>query len=147
MLIRTLHPTASDLDDAARWTACRQAINDYCRRSGKHLSHEERLQVLQLVANRSHEEVALMFNKLHPNREPIRQSSVSRLIAKFKETGSIVDRRRCGRPKSLTDHVNAAAVLNLFRRNPGKSLRQMAVEMGMSRSSVHRILQAHKEQL
>ncbi|KJH51178.1 hypothetical protein DICVIV_02640 [Dictyocaulus viviparus] len=134
MLIRTLHPTANDLDDAARWAACREAINDYCRRSGKHLSESERVHLLQLVANRSHEEAAAEFNRLHPDREPIRQSSVSRLIAKFKETGSIMDRPRCGRPRRSTDDVRAATILAKFRENPEKSLRQMAFETGMSRN-------------
>ncbi|KAE9421260.1 hypothetical protein Angca_001116, partial [Angiostrongylus cantonensis] len=123
MLIRTLHPTANDLDDAARWATCRQAINDYCRRSGKHLNESERVHLLQLVANRSHEEAAAEFNRLHPNREPIRQSSVTRLIAKFKETGSIMDRPRCGRPRRSTDRVNTAAIVAKFRENPEKSLR------------------------
>ncbi|ETN76104.1 hypothetical protein NECAME_11906, partial [Necator americanus] len=122
-LIRTMHPTASSLDDAARWTACRQAINDYCRRSGKHLTEEERAQILRLVAKRSHEEAAAEFNRLHPERVPIRQSSVTRLIAKFKATGSIADRPRSGRPKTLSRGVNAAAIVALAVENPDKSLR------------------------
>ncbi|RCN46827.1 hypothetical protein ANCCAN_07142 [Ancylostoma caninum] len=109
-LIRTMHPTASDLDDAARWTACRQAINDYCRRSGNHLTEEERVPILRLVATRSHEEAAAEFNRLHPNREPIRQSSVTRLIAKFKATSSIVDRPRSGRPAIETTKKTTSSI-------------------------------------
>uniref|UniRef100_A0A158PA91 DUF4817 domain-containing protein n=1 Tax=Angiostrongylus cantonensis TaxID=6313 RepID=A0A158PA91_ANGCA len=115
--------------------------------SGKHLNESERVHLLQLVANRSHEEAAAEFNRLHPNREPIRQSSVTRLIAKFKETGSIMDRPRCGRPRRSTDRVNTAAIVAKFRENPEKSLRQMANETGMSRSSIHRILRAYREKL
>ncbi|VDM53017.1 unnamed protein product [Angiostrongylus costaricensis] len=115
--------------------------------SGKHLNESERVHLLQLVANRSHEEAAAEFNRLHPNREPIRQSSVTRLIAKFKETGSIMDRPRCGRPRRSTDGVNTAAIVAKFRENPEKSLRQMANETGMSRSSIHRILRAYREKL
>ncbi|KAL6729451.1 hypothetical protein Aduo_000502 [Ancylostoma duodenale] len=146
-LIRTMHPTASDLDDAARWTACRQAINDYCRRSGNHLTEEERVRILQLVATRSHEEAAAEFNRLHPNRDPIRQSSVTRLVAKFKATSAVVDRPRSGRPAIVCRGVNTAAIIALAVESPEKSLRQLAMETGVSRSSIHRILHSYRDQV
>ncbi|KAK6010328.1 hypothetical protein OSTOST_24646 [Ostertagia ostertagi] len=105
---------------------------------------DERVEIVLLAGDRNHREVAEEFNKLHPGRRPITRSCVSRLIARLKETGSISDKPRPGRPRRTTCGNTASAVLDRFRRNPEMSLRQMASETGMSRSSIHRILRAHK---
>jgi hypothetical protein len=43
-------------------------------------------------------QVANEFNARHPERNPITQSAVGKLVKKFKETGSVVDKSRVGRP-------------------------------------------------
>jgi hypothetical protein len=53
-----------------------------------YLSKEERIEIILLTGNRSQTEAAANFNRMHPDREPINQACVSRLVANFKETGS-----------------------------------------------------------
>ncbi|PIO54715.1 hypothetical protein TELCIR_23915, partial [Teladorsagia circumcincta] len=108
------------------------------------LTLDERVEIVLLAGDRNHREVAEDFNRLHPGRRPITRSCVSRLMTKLKETGSISDRPRPGRPRRTTCENTASAVLDRFRRNPAMSLRRMASETGMSRSSIHRILRANK---
>jgi hypothetical protein len=43
-------------------------------------------------------QVADEFNVIHPERNPITHSAVGNLVKKFKETGSVVDKLRVGRP-------------------------------------------------
>ena len=51
---------------------------------------------------------------------------------------------RCGRKRSSTDTESADAVMQVFARSPNKSLRQCSREIGIEKSSVHRILWAQK---
>jgi transposase len=43
-------------------------------------------------------QVADEFNGRHPERNPITHNPVGKLVKKFKETGSAVDKPRVGRP-------------------------------------------------
>jgi transposase len=43
-------------------------------------------------------QVADEINARHPERNPITNSAVGKLVEKFKETGSVVDKPRVGRP-------------------------------------------------
>uniref|UniRef100_UPI00358F3526 uncharacterized protein isoform X2 n=1 Tax=Myxine glutinosa TaxID=7769 RepID=UPI00358F3526 len=84
------------------------------------LSKEERIQLILLVGNRSHREVAEEFNRLHPDRAPITHSCVDKLAAKFRETGSIEDKPRSGPLRTSTDDHTATASLAHFMKSPKK---------------------------
>jgi hypothetical protein len=56
-----------------------------------YLSKEERIEIILLTGSRNQREAAAKFKRLHPHREPITQTCISRLVAKFKETRSTHD--------------------------------------------------------
>jgi transposase len=109
-----------------------------------YLSKEERIEIILLIGNQSQREAAAKFNRLHPDREPITQTCLSRLVAQFKETGSIHDKPRSGPSRRSTDDDTATTVLAHCSRSPKKSLRRLSAETGVSKSRTHRILKAHK---
>ena len=57
--------------------------------------------------------VADEFSRLHPDREPINKSSVGRLLSKFKEFGSILDKKKSGR-----NEVDANLVIDNVTNEP-----------------------------
>ena len=67
-----------------------------------HLTIKERVELVLMsgadgATNRS---VAKKFNRIYPDREPISHTTVGRLILKFRETGSVLDK-----PKSAYSFV------------------------------------------
>ena len=60
------------------------------------------------------------------------------------ERCKILLKGRCGRKRSSTDNESAEAVIQVFSRSPKKSLGQFSREIGIKKSSVHRILRAQK---
>ena len=72
--------------------------------------------------------------------------TITRIRYKSEVDGMVQDvlKGRCGRKKSSTDNESADAVMQVFARSPNKSLRQSSRELGIEKSSVHRILQAQK---
>ena len=107
------------------------------------LTIEERIEVILLVGNRSTRDAADLFNQNHPEREPISFSCVAKLLRKFKETGSVHDKPRCGPPRRVNDEDTGTAVLGAFSRSPKRSIRCMSAEINISKSSIHRILKLH----
>ncbi|EYC38888.1 hypothetical protein Y032_0688g1545 [Ancylostoma ceylanicum] len=103
----------------------------------------ERAEIVRLSGGRNFKEIAAEFNRQHQDRRPISARCVSRLLSKVKETGSILDRPRSGRPRRSTTEDNAALIIERFRRCPTMSIRRMAKETGISRGSIHRILIEH----
>lgn len=73
-------------------------------------------------------------------------SSVVRLLGKYAETGSIRDRNRSGRPRTASNNENIAVCKRESRkgfnsRSPIKSVRKLAVRLGISAASVSNIYQ------
>ena len=59
-----------------------------------HLTIKERVELVLMsgadgATNRS---VAKKFNRIYPDREPISHTTIGRLILKFRETGSVLDK-------------------------------------------------------
>ena len=65
-------------------------------------------------------------------------SSIKRWFKNFMETGSILDRKRLGRPSIDEETVNAVRVA--FHRSPRKSIRVASNELAIPRSTVHKVL-------
>jgi hypothetical protein len=73
------------------------------------------------------------------------KSTVSRLVNRFRDTGSVQDRNRSGRPSVLSDD-NSDDICQTLLRSPLKSLRQLSLQSGLSYGSVHKatkILKRH----
>lgn len=67
-------------------------------------------------------------------------STVKRLVAKFRESGSINDVHSTGRPKTSRSNGNIESVRQNVREHPGTSIRHRGQELQISRSSLQRIL-------
>jgi transposase len=95
------------------------------------------------VPGTTHRSVAENVNRQNQHRPPIDQSTVGRLISRFKGTGSVADRPRSGRPKSVTDEETLVMVSAQLTNSPKKSTRKLSQETGVSQRSVVRILRKH----
>ncbi|KAJ8936961.1 hypothetical protein NQ318_015624, partial [Aromia moschata] len=78
----------------------------------RRLSERERIEILIMIGYgdraRTQLEVCRLFNNKYPNREPITQSTVSKIEQKFLEVGHARDRPRTGRPPVQEDHYKAS---------------------------------------
>ena len=73
------------------------------------------------------------FGQDHPHT-----NSIKRWFKNFMETGSILDRKRSGRPSIDEETVDAVRVA--FHRSPRKSIRVASNELAIPRSTVHKVL-------
>ena len=74
-------------------------------------------------------------------QDPPHTNSIKRWFKNFMETGSILDRKRSGRPS--IDEKTVDAVRVAFHRSPRKSIRVASNELAIPRSTVHKVL--HKQ--
>ena len=107
------------------------------------LTTEQRVEIILLsgrvgAANRS---VAEQFNRNHPH-ENVSHTSVGRLINKCRETGSVVDKKRSGRPGLSAE--TRAQVLEKIASSPRKSVRRASSEIGVPRSTMQKVLKVEK---
>jgi hypothetical protein len=73
------------------------------------------------------------------------KSTVSRLVNRFRDTGSVQDRNRSGRPSELIDD-SLDDIRQTLLHSPRKSLRKPSLHGGLSYESVHKarkILKLH----
>lgn len=112
--------------------------------SGK-LSMEQRVEIILLFGRyENYSETAREFNRRHSNVSEITPMTVSRCVKRFKETGSVLDKYRTGRPKSTTDEQTASRVLQKVRQYPRFSVRQVSQDMEISTTAVWRILRENQ---
>jgi hypothetical protein len=64
------------------------------------LTLDERVEIMRLSGRQgwTQRQVADEFNARHPERNPITHRAVGKLVKTFKETESVVDKSRVGRP-------------------------------------------------
>lgn len=110
------------------------------------LTERERIEILMMVGYgdrlRTHQEACDLFNEGHHNEPPISRSTVSRVVTKFIETGSVKDLPRQGRPQ-----VNEEIRLNMLLEvtaNPHISTRQIALNNDADHSFVVKLLKKEK---
>ena len=72
------------------------------------------------------------------------EKTVRRVFQKFKDTGSVHDLTKCGRP-SLEDEVQDT-IKEIFEERPTSSVRSAAHEVGCSHTTVHNVIRK-KEKL
>jgi transposase len=75
------------------------------------LTLNERVEIVLLSGRQgwTQSQVADEFNARYPERNPTRHSAVGKLVNKFKETGSVVDKPRVGRP-SVGEDIRTGVV-------------------------------------
>lgn len=107
------------------------------------LSLDERIEIILLCGreNWSQRAVANELNQRHPDQH-ITQSTVNRLLIKFKGTGSVTDQLRSGRPSTSTDVQET--VLARFSASPKKSIRRASFELNLPKSTIHDILKRER---
>jgi hypothetical protein len=72
------------------------------------------------------------------NKEPPHESSIRRWDRQPKETESLQDKQPSGKPSISGESVEN--IRNSFIRSPKKSVRKCARELGLGKTTVHRIL-------
>lgn len=98
--------------------------------------YENRVAVIALhKVGKSATEIFQTLKKLKISR-----MFVHRTIKRFTETGSVKDRPREGRPRSVRTPEARKAVAERIRRNPVRKQSVMAREMNISKRSMSRLL-------
>jgi Transposase. len=110
------------------------------------LSERERIDILRMIGFgdklRTHQEACQLFNATYPDRPPITQSTVSRVLARFEETGSVKDAPRAGRPR--VDDETRLNILVELQDNPHSSTRSIALNNDISHVTVVNFLKKEK---
>lgn len=70
----------------------------------------------------------------------IRRDFIYKTIKRFKDTSSVKDRKKGGRPRSVRSKERIEVVREQIRRKKGRSIRKLAGRLGISKSSTHLIL-------
>ncbi|GBO19471.1 hypothetical protein AVEN_71664-1 [Araneus ventricosus] len=107
------------------------------RQKRYHLTKEERIGIILLAGRDTTRHVTSTINAKH--RTHIHPDTVAKHI-KFNRTGSIIDASGSGRLKTATDESTSAQVLAVMARSPTNGTRHLSAQMGISQSSVMRIL-------
>lgn len=112
----------------------------------RHLSVSERICIVKafykLEENAS--ETARFFNRDRCQRRQIYPSTVIYLVKKFEATGTLLDSKRSGRPRTATDEVNSTMVAETVSTDSKTTIAQLAKKRSLSKSSVRRILKEKK---
>lgn len=103
------------------------------------LSTEQRVFIIKTFYQTNNKtETCRHFNKQF-NRQ-IKRDTVGDIVDRFEENGKIDDKKRSGRPIVIRTVDNRDAVKSLFTNDPTTSTRRVASEMGISKTSILRIL-------
>ena len=101
------------------------------------LSIDERVQVVLLYAKfESFILVQREWRKRFATQPPSSQT-IRNLVDKFKETGSVLDRERPGRPRSAVTEEAIESVTDLLTENKNLSIRKGAKDLDMSKTNYY----------
>lgn len=79
-------------------------------------------------------------HNLHNFHDTPTVQTINNWVAKFEETGSTLDKKRSGRPRTSRTEENIDIVLQSVRENPTQSTRKRSRILNVSRTSLQRIL-------
>ncbi|KAJ8932897.1 hypothetical protein NQ318_008415 [Aromia moschata] len=92
------------------------------------LNERDRIEILMMIGvgdrMRTQQEVCRLFHEMHPDREPVSQSTVSRIERKYRELGHVRMHQRQGRPK-INENVQQDVILSALE-NPHCTVRQVS---------------------
>jgi transposase len=104
------------------------------------LSIEERVFLVEYVfreGNRYTDLVQEQFAEKFPETSVPYRNAVRRLVEKFRETGSVLDAERSGRPSKFNDK-KLMDISDSMLRSPSKSLRKLVQEKYIGLANVHK---------
>lgn len=103
------------------------------------LSLEDRIKCIRLCSRyNSYADAQKAWKQNHGTIPPCRKT-MSTLDKKFQKTGSVADLVRTGRPKTTRTEAVIARVEEAVNKDPTKSIRALAKDLGITQASVHRI--------
>ncbi|CAF2547727.1 unnamed protein product [Rotaria sp. Silwood2] len=104
------------------------------------LSSPEKIEIVKWYAvYQNATEVARQFQNRFDRTPPISKNILS-LVGKFDETGSVEDRPRSGRSRSVSTDGNRKRVRAAFKESPEISTRRATLELNLPRSSLRRMM-------
>ena len=102
---------------------------------------EERIRILQaylrtMSISETQRDYCIHFKtRISPTKNAIKS-----LIRKFQETGAVHDAKKTGRPKLIRTEVQINCVATDVANNSNTSIRRRSLQLGITRSSLQRIL-------
>lgn len=105
-----------------------------------YLSDEQKIEIVFLYGQYRNFHEVLRQWKYHFSTDPPTVATISAIVNKFKETGSIHDRERSGRPRSAVTAEAVEQVKNLVAENSNLSISDGSSLIGMTRTSYFRTL-------
>lgn len=109
-------------------------------------SLEEKVELIALFFKNDecYNRAANLFNELHPNKF-VSRKYVSEVVAKFRQTGSVVNKKRdTEREFPVRNEATAIEVLGQITADPTLSTRKLSTITNISRTTIRRILKQHK---
>lgn len=113
------------------------------------LTERERITILMMRGygdrERSFREVRELFNiEFRADRQQISAATVQKTCQRFRDTGSVKDRQRSGRPKTVTHENSSIEILQSFVEDPQLSLRKTSQAHDTSTTSIRRVFKNAK---
>ncbi|CAJ0922084.1 unnamed protein product, partial [Ranitomeya imitator] len=114
MLTKKLYLRPKGQEMNAAFSTTRSGDSAYCRavspagaiNLSQRLTREERIEIVLMSGRRSTRVITADFNARHATRPSISHATVSKQLAKFRETGSVLDLPKCGHKKTVTNEEN-----------------------------------------
>lgn len=105
------------------------------------LSTDQKVQIVFWYAQTSNASATAKKHNFTVSRtQQISHSTVTRLIEKFKTTGSVLNIKRDGPQKQYTDEATTSAIQESLDRSPEKSARRRSNELNMAHTTLRRYL-------
>ena len=113
------------------------------------LTERERIVILMMRGygdrERSFRDVRNLFNiEFRADRQQISAATVQKTCQRFRDTGSVKDRPRSGRPKTATNEDSSIEILQSFIEDPNLSTRKASQAHDTSETSIRRVLKNAK---
>ncbi|CAJ0967295.1 unnamed protein product [Ranitomeya imitator] len=117
MLTKKLYLRPKGQEMNAAFSTTRSGDSAYCRavspagaiNLSQRLTREEWIEIVLMSGRRSTRVITADFNARHATRPPIFHATVSKQLAKFRETGSVLDLPKCGHKKTVTNEETSVA--------------------------------------
>lgn len=101
---------------------------------------EERIQIVKWVlSGNSYRNTKELFRRKYPERPIPSCSTISHVVKKFSETGSVLNRKH-NRMCTVVTEENRTNTQAFVEVNPHSSIRQLSAEVNLGTSSVYKIL-------
>ena len=109
----------------------------------KQFSDQERIKIIELYfATKSTVLVQRQFRREFPGRKIPHRNTIKNLVEKFRDSGSVTNNNKghSGPPSTATTPAHVQDVRAHLEQSPRKSTRRLSQEVGISRTSVRRII-------